>query len=246
MESSESHRQLQLFRAELSSNPSFIWLRGSTTAKGLYANSFFVLSHYAFGGRQSAGAVCVCALHFDHGVEQACSAAARVPPRSPSPGAPLLRVLVHSLRYEASSLPEGCRRRIRWDPSSLRPHVRVLRRAYLCAGSTSTGAFGRVSRARLCTSSSFFSCCPECSSGCSARSMSSGAVGRVSRSRLCTSAHPSWSRPLLSAGIASSCSRSAWQVRFTGWPGQVRLFQLLEGGFGDSPGILKLDPLFGF
>ena len=28
-------------------------------------------------------------LHFDHGVEQACSAAARVPPRSPSPVQPL-------------------------------------------------------------------------------------------------------------------------------------------------------------
>ena len=53
------------------------------------------------------------ALHFDHGVEQACSAAARVPPRSPSPGAPLLRVLVLCLRYEASSHPEGGRRRIR-------------------------------------------------------------------------------------------------------------------------------------
>ena len=62
-------------------------------------------------GRQSAGTVSACALHFDLGVEQACSAAARVPPRSPSPGAPLLRVLV--LRYEASSHPEGGRRRIR-------------------------------------------------------------------------------------------------------------------------------------
>ena len=38
------------FRAELSSNPSFTWLRGSTTAKGLYANICFVLTHYAFGG----------------------------------------------------------------------------------------------------------------------------------------------------------------------------------------------------
>ena len=54
---------------------------------------------------------------------QACSAAARVPPRSPSPGAPLLRVLVLCLRYEASSLPEGGRRRIRLGsvlPSSRR------------------------------------------------------------------------------------------------------------------------------
>ena len=36
--------------SELSSNPSFNWLRGSTTAKGLYANFLFVLTHYAFGG----------------------------------------------------------------------------------------------------------------------------------------------------------------------------------------------------
>ena len=55
---------------------------------------------------------CLCSP-LRHGVEQACSAAAKVPPRSPSLGAPLLRVLVLSLRYEASSLPEGCRRRIR-------------------------------------------------------------------------------------------------------------------------------------
>ena len=124
-----------------------------------------------------------------------------------------------------------------WDSSSLRPDVRHLRRAHPCAGSTSTGAFGRVSRARLNTSSSFFSCCPKCSSGCSARFMSSGAVGRVSRTRLCTSAHPSWSSPLLSAGIASSCSRSAWQALFTGWQGQDRLFQCSGTGnqrlFGD-------------
>ena len=62
---------------------------GTTTAEGLYANSFFELNHYAFGGRQSAGTVSACPLHFDHGVEQACSAAARVPPRSLCPGHPL-------------------------------------------------------------------------------------------------------------------------------------------------------------
>ena len=36
-------------QAELSSNPS-LSLEGTTTAKGLYANFFFVLYHYAFGG----------------------------------------------------------------------------------------------------------------------------------------------------------------------------------------------------
>ena len=54
MESSESHRQLQLIRAELSSNPSLS--EGTTTAKGLYANLYFVLTHYAFGG---VSALCV-------------------------------------------------------------------------------------------------------------------------------------------------------------------------------------------
>ena len=53
------------------------------------------------------------ALHLDFGVELACSAAARVPPRSPFLRAPLLRLLALCLRYEASTHPEGCRRRIR-------------------------------------------------------------------------------------------------------------------------------------
>ena len=150
----------------------------------------------------------------------------RVPPPRGSLLAPLLQGLPFSVFLSILNgtrlllFPRVAADGSGWDPSSLRPHVRVLRRAYLCAGSTSTGAFGRVSRARLCTSSSFFSCSPECSSGCSARFMSSGAVGRVSRSRLCTSAHPSWSRPLLSAGIASSCSRSACRYGLRG--GQVR------------------------
>ena len=85
---------------------------GTTTAKGLYANFFFVLTHYAFEGVR-AQALSVFVLSTSTvGVEQACSAAARVPPRSPSPKTPLLRVPVLCLRYEASSHPEGGRRRI--------------------------------------------------------------------------------------------------------------------------------------
>ena len=137
--SSESHRQVQLIRAELSSKSSSelpseslsklsshqiprslvslrwvplplvapLQLKGCTRTSSLFSpttpSGASVLS--AFFSHS--------ALHFDFGVELACSAAARVPPRSPSPGAPLLRVLVLCLRYEASSHPEGCRRRIR-------------------------------------------------------------------------------------------------------------------------------------
>ena len=43
-------------QAELSSNPSCLSPRGSTTAKGLYAKFFFVLYHYDFGG---VSALCV-------------------------------------------------------------------------------------------------------------------------------------------------------------------------------------------
>ena len=184
---------------------------GSTTAKGLYANSSFVLIHYAFGGvRAQAQSVFVLST-------STTGSSRRVPPPRGSRLAPLLQGLPFSVflsfLYGTRLLlfPRVAADGSGWDPSSLRPHVRRLRRAHLCAGNTSTGAFGRVSRTRLCTS-----------------------------------AKPSCCSPLPSAGIASSCSRSAWQVRFTGWPGQVRFFQRLEGEFGDSPGILNHDPLFGF
>ena len=145
--------------SELSSYqiPRFFWLRGSTTAKGLYANSFFVLSHYAFGGvRAQALSVFVLST-------STTGSSRRVPPPRGSLLAPLLQGLPFSvflsILYGTRLLlfPRVAADGSGWDPSSLRPDVRVLRRAYLCAGSTSTGAFGRVSRARLCTSSSFFS-----------------------------------------------------------------------------------------
>ena len=123
--SAESRPQVQLIRAELSSNgsseprseslsklsshqiPHSLGSEGTTTAKGLYAYSFFcVLNHYAFG-RQSAGTVSACALHSDHGVEQACSAAARVPPRSPCPGHLLLPPLAVWLIFLYEAFPHG-------------------------------------------------------------------------------------------------------------------------------------------
>ena len=72
--SAKSRSHAQLIRAELSSNgsseprsesfsklsshqiPHCLDIEGTTTAKGLYANLFFVLAHYAFGG---VGAMCV-------------------------------------------------------------------------------------------------------------------------------------------------------------------------------------------
>ena len=98
--SAKSRPHVQLIRAELPSKgsseplseslsklsshqiPHSLGTEGYTTAKGLYAYSFFVLNHYAFGGVRAQATVSVSALHFDHGVELACSAAARVPPRS--------------------------------------------------------------------------------------------------------------------------------------------------------------------
>ena len=74
--SAESHSHAQLIRAELSSNglseprsesfsklssdqiPRCLDIEGTTTAKGLYANLFYVLTHYAFGGVSA-----LCVLH---------------------------------------------------------------------------------------------------------------------------------------------------------------------------------------
>ena len=97
----------QLIRAELLSNGSSVphsesfsklsshqiprWfdIEGTTTAIGLYANIYFVLTHYAFGGRQCF----VRSLRIQHststsGSNRACSAAARVLLASPSRAPP--------------------------------------------------------------------------------------------------------------------------------------------------------------
>ena len=64
-------------------------------------------------GRQRQRTACAVVLHFDYGVEQACSAAARVPPRRPSMGTPSgssSRSLSLYLRGDSScrgSLPAG-------------------------------------------------------------------------------------------------------------------------------------------
>ena len=63
---------------------------GTTTAKGLYGNSFFDFNHYAFGGVCATSALCALALHFGFGAEQACSAAARVTSSLPISGLPFV------------------------------------------------------------------------------------------------------------------------------------------------------------
>ena len=133
--SAKSRPQLQLIRAEPSSNGSSEPLseslsnlsshqiphspvsEGSTTAKGLYANFFFVLIHYAFGG---VGTGCVSshsALHFDYGVEQACSAAARVLLASPS-RTPPSSASSRSAYFPLRSVP-SCRGALPVDPRFL-------------------------------------------------------------------------------------------------------------------------------
>ena len=57
---------------------------GTTTAFGPYVNFFFEFMHYAIGG-----VVRACALHFDCGVEQACSAATMVTSSHALRGLPL-------------------------------------------------------------------------------------------------------------------------------------------------------------
>ena len=62
---------------------------GTTTAKGRTRLLSLCSPTTLSGASWATSTVCICALHFDFGVEQACSAAARgLPPRSPSPGTP--------------------------------------------------------------------------------------------------------------------------------------------------------------
>ena len=63
---------------------------GTTTAKGLYAYSFFVLNHYAFGGVCATSALRTLAHHFGFGAALACSAAARVTSSLPISGLPFV------------------------------------------------------------------------------------------------------------------------------------------------------------
>ena len=126
---------------------------------------------------------CASALHLDFGVEQACSAAVRV---TSSP--PFSRVSPSSCSssfpsssYDASSLPEGRRLRVRLavDPLSL---LLLLR---LHAVGTCTGAVGCA----FPTAVTVLHVAHSTSSPlgiCTARWKCKGAVGRVSTLRRCS------------------------------------------------------------
>ena len=94
---SRSERQSHVgFGTVRSSNPSsrVHAMLGTTTAKGQYTNAFCESIHYAFGCVRVACTVRACALHFDFGVEQVCSAAARVTSSPPFTRSPLRLCLV--------------------------------------------------------------------------------------------------------------------------------------------------------
>ena len=86
---------------------------------------------------------CQClSLHFDHGVEQACSAAARVPPRSPLPGTPPSFSPVLCLRYvrgvfssRVDSLPPS------GSGTGIRSSLRLSLRVHRCAGVLHAGRY---------------------------------------------------------------------------------------------------------
>ena len=131
---------------------SFLCARSfSATAKGLYANFLFVVSHYAFGG---VGAWCgLLALGTPlrllgrAGVSRRREGPASQPLYQGIPFAVTLPLLLGTrllLTLRVAAGGSG------WHPSSLLSQVRPHRRVLLRAGSMSTGASGRVSRARLC------------------------------------------------------------------------------------------------
>ena len=100
---------------------------GTTTAKGLYANLFFVLTHYAIGG---VSAQCIffalstpLRLRGRIGVFRRREGSAS----QPFLRAPLLRLLALCLRYEALLIPRVAAGGSGWGPSSLLHQVRVHR-----------------------------------------------------------------------------------------------------------------------
>ena len=161
--SAKSRPHVQLIRAEITSNgsseppseslsklsshqiPHCLVSEGTTTAKGLYANFYFVLSHYAFGGvRAQALSVLVLSA-------STSGSNWRVPPprgsSSPAPlGHPLLPPLAvrpfFATRRILTPRCAACGSMFRVDPLSLPRVLRLLSRTRLCAGSTCTGADG--------------------------------------------------------------------------------------------------------
>ena len=219
--SSESYRRVQLIRAELSSNPSLSLLRGSTTAEGLYANIFFVLSHYAFGG---VSAQCVLLalgtplrprgrIGVFRRREVLLASPSRASPSSASSRSAFLT-------YEAFPHAEERRLRIRASCGSALPSSgptssflsSSMRMQYLFGGGRT--CFPDRDCRRLPESHCVFH-----------RSFSlvlpslflPGRPDVFSWSRLCTSSSPLLHSSILLISTTSSCASVAWESTVYGW-----------------------------
>ena len=161
--SAKSRPHVQLIRAELSSKgsseppseslsklsshqiPRCIVSEGTTTAKGLYANSFFVLSHYAFGSVSAQCVLFALSTPLRLRGRTGGSAAARVLLACPSRASPSSASSRWAfLSYEAFPHAEVRRLRIHAPvvPLSLLLVLRLPSCARLCARCTCTGADG--------------------------------------------------------------------------------------------------------
>ena len=151
--------------------------------KGCSANSFNELNHYPFGGVRAQALSVFVPLHFDHGVEQACSAAARVPPRSPCLGTPPSFFLYvarwfRTRRYHVRWI--RCRRPVSITgllPLRLFQCLHFCKR--LCAVGTCSRASGRFSRARSMPSLAIVTHMSSSLKVSSTVTQSTGASGRV-------------------------------------------------------------------
>ena len=163
--SAKSHSHAQLIRAELSSNgsseprsesfsklsshqiPRCLDIEGTTTAKGLYANLFYVLTHYAFGG---VSALCVLP-RTQHSTSTSGSNRRVPPPRGSSSPAPLGHPLLPALALRLFSLTRriltprcaACGSTFSVGPLSLLLVLRLRHCARLCARCTCPGG-GRM------------------------------------------------------------------------------------------------------
>ena len=162
--SAESLSHAQLVRAELPSNgsseprsesfsklsshqiPHSLCTEGTTTARGLYAHLFFVLTHYAFGG---VSALCVLfALSTPLRPRGRIGVFRRRegPPRQSISDTPFFRLWLFGLFsfMRRSLMPRGaaCGSTFLVGPFSLLLDLRLRHCARLCAGSTCTGADG--------------------------------------------------------------------------------------------------------
>ena len=198
--SAKSRPHVQLIRAELPSNgsseppseslsklsshqiPHSLGSEGSTTAKALYANSFFVLNHYAFGGvRAQALSVLVLSTSTTE------SSWRVLPPRGSRLAVPARDTLFVFL--ELARWSRTRRFHVRWircrrpvsgsGPLTLRLCLRLHFCRRLHAVGTCSRASGRVSRARSTPSLAIATHMSSSLKVSSTVTQSTGASGRV-------------------------------------------------------------------